>query len=104
NNRFEKQKARAVCEKLLRIATQMHDSERIGHAWCWLGFSRLWEGDFSAALEACDQACKLPVGGSPKREVTFGNWRTLSRSLASQALWLLGYPDRAAAMTRDALA
>jgi predicted ATPase len=55
------------------------------------------------ALEQFDRACELPLGGSPKREVTFGNWRTLSRSLASQTLWLLGYPDRAAVMSREAV-
>jgi predicted ATPase len=104
SNRFEKEKARTVCEKLLRIATRTHDPERIGHAWCWLGFSSLWEGNFRAALEQFDRACQLPVGGSPKREVTFGNWRTLSRSLASQTLWLLGYPDRAAVMSRESVA
>jgi tetratricopeptide (TPR) repeat protein len=104
SNRFEKEKARTVCEKLLRIATRTPDPERIGHAWCWLGFSSLWEGNFRAALEQFDRACQLPVGGSPKREVTFGNWRTLSRSLASQTLWLLGYPDRAAVMSRESVA
>jgi class 3 adenylate cyclase/tetratricopeptide (TPR) repeat protein len=103
NNRFERQKARAFCDELLSIATRLDDTERIGHAWCWLGFCSLWEGKFVAALEEFDQACKLPTGGSPKREITFGNWRTLSRSLSSFALWLLGYPVRAANRSREAL-
>jgi predicted ATPase len=43
------------------------------------------------------------VGSLPIREVTFGNWRTQSRSLASLALWVLGYPARATTRNREAL-
>jgi hypothetical protein len=103
SNGFERQKARAFCQELLSIATRLHDSERIGHAWCWLGFLSLWEGNFVAALEEFNEAYKLPLVGPPKREVTFDNWRSLSRSHASLALWVLGSPARAAARSREAL-
>jgi class 3 adenylate cyclase/tetratricopeptide (TPR) repeat protein len=103
SNGFQRQKARAFCEELLSIATRLHDSERIGHAWCWLAFSSMWEGNFVAALEAFEQAYKVPLGGAPKREVTIDNWRTLSRSHASLALWVLGYPARAASRSGEAL-
>jgi tetratricopeptide (TPR) repeat protein len=103
SNRLEQQKARTFCEQLLTIATRLHDSERIGHAWCWLGFSSLWEGSFRRAAKEFDESCKLPTSGSPKREVTFGNWRTLSRSLGSLVLWLLGYPERATARNAESL-
>jgi tetratricopeptide (TPR) repeat protein len=103
-NRLEgQQEARTFCTELLSIATRLHDSERIGHAWCWLGFLSLWEGNLIGALQEFEEAYKLPMSGSPKLEVTFGNWRTLCRSLSSLALWVSGYPARAAARGREAL-
>jgi tetratricopeptide (TPR) repeat protein len=104
SGRLEGQKeTRAFCRELLSIATRLHDSERIGHAWFWSGFSSLWQGNLAAALEEFDEAYKLPTSGSPKWEVSYGNWRTLCRSLASLALWVLGYPERAADRNREAL-
>jgi tetratricopeptide (TPR) repeat protein len=103
SNRLERQKAQAVCEELLEIGKRMHDSESIGRGRFWLGFSSLWEGNLSAALEEFDQAFQLPAGGLARREATFGHWRPLSRAFASLTLWLLGYPERATARSRESL-
>jgi tetratricopeptide (TPR) repeat protein len=100
---LEPQKFRAFCGKLLGIATRLDDTERIGHARLWLGFSFLWQGNFVAALPEFDEAYKLPTSGSPKQEVSYGNWRSLCRSLASLALWVLGYPAHATTRIREAL-
>jgi tetratricopeptide (TPR) repeat protein len=71
SGRLEGQKeTRAFCHELLSIATRLHDSERIGHAWFWSGFSSLWQGNLAAALEEFDEAYKLPTSGSPKWEVS----------------------------------
>jgi predicted ATPase len=63
----------------------------------------LFEGSFSAAVREFGESCKLTAGVAPRMEVTLGNWRSLSRSLGSLALLLLGYPERAAAMNAESL-
>jgi predicted ATPase len=67
------------------------------------GVLDLWQGNFIAALKEFDEAYKLPTSGSPKQEVSYGNWRSLCRSLASLALWVLGHPARAETRNREAL-
>jgi tetratricopeptide (TPR) repeat protein len=95
-NRLEWQRSLSVSEELLRISTRLRDSEMEGRARLWLGFSPLWAGNLRVAFEEFDQADKLPLRGTQfRREVTFGNWRTVCRSFASVTLWLLGNPDRA---------
>jgi tetratricopeptide (TPR) repeat protein len=74
-----------------------------GRARSWLGFSPFWEGDFTEAVEQLEQARKLPPGRTPRWKVTFGNWRVISRSVGALAWWMSGYPDRAAAISREAL-
>ncbi len=104
NNRFEREKARTFTEELLSVATRIGDAEKIGYARCWFGFPSLWEGNFRAALEEFEHTCRLPTSGSPVREISFANWRTLSRSFASLALWVLGYPNRAVAVSEESIA
>jgi class 3 adenylate cyclase/tetratricopeptide (TPR) repeat protein len=101
-NRLERQRSLSVSEELLRISIRLQDSEMEGRARLWLGFSPLWAGNLRVAIEEFDQADKLPIRGTQfRREVTFGNWRTICRSFASVTLWLLGNPDRAIARSEE---
>jgi class 3 adenylate cyclase/tetratricopeptide (TPR) repeat protein len=103
-NRPDRQKARAVCEELLGIAIRMDDPEKVGQARFWFGFSSLWEGNFSSALQEFDQVYRLAKGASSKPVVGFGGWRSDSRAFASLALWFLGYPERATARSSESFA
>jgi len=91
---------RAIAEELLRIALRMHNPETIGRARFWLGYSSLGEGNFMEAMEEFDQA-ELSAGVHSKREVAFWNWRIGNRAHASLALWILGYPARAKARSKE---
>ncbi len=99
-NRLEHRKARAVAQELLRIALRMHKPETVGRARFWLGYSSLNEGNFMEAMEEFDQA-ELSAGVHSKREVAFWNWRIGNRSMAAFAWWILGYPARAKARSKE---
>lgn len=102
-SRPEGQKADTICKELLAVATKTGNPEMAGQARSWLGFSAFWAGDFSEAVEQLEQARKLPAGRMPRWEVTFGNWRTVGRSVGALAWWISGYPDRAIGISREAL-
>jgi len=99
-NRLEHRKERAIAGELLRIALRMHKPETIGRARFWLGYSSLNEGNFMEAMEEFDQA-ELSAGVHSKREVAFWNWRIGNRAHASFAWWILGYPARAKARSKE---
>jgi hypothetical protein len=102
-NRPERQKADTICKELLAVAAKTGNAEMAGRARSWLGFSPFWEGDFTEAVEQLEQARKLPRGRMPRWKVTFGNWWVISRSVGALAWWMSGYPDRAVAISREAL-
>ena len=99
-NRLEHRKASAVAQELLRIAGRMHKPETIGRACFWLGYSSLSEANFIEAMEEFGQA-ELSAGTDSKRKVAFWNWRIGNRSMAAFALWILGYPARAKARSKE---
>jgi predicted ATPase len=77
----------------------------VGRARLWVANSFLYAGNFSATLaefkrieSAADQ---FSVRATSKKNAVLWNWRMQSRSFASFALWTLGYPERAAAKSRE---
>jgi len=103
-NRSESKKAHAVCDELLEIATEMHDTDMIGRARFWEAFSSFWQGNFVAALEDFDRAYELPMSARSKRELSYGGWQTVTRSLGALTLFIVGYPEKASLRNREALA
>jgi hypothetical protein len=52
-------------------------------------------GNFHSALDAFDRASKLSISFRSRQELSFGGWQTLTRSLSSLALAIVGYLERA---------
>ncbi|MBV8771306.1 MAG: hypothetical protein JO166_03080, partial [Deltaproteobacteria bacterium] len=97
--RSEHQKARALREELLAIAMRTGDPEMIGRAQFWLGHSSMFAGNFIAAQEEFKRAESVSTA-SGIRAATFGDWQSETLGLASLTAWCLGFPDRAAAISR----
>jgi class 3 adenylate cyclase/tetratricopeptide (TPR) repeat protein len=103
-NRIESTKVHAVCDELLRVATGIQDIDMIGRARFWEAFSLFWQGSFLAALENFDRAYELPKNVRSKRELSYGGWQNLTRSLGALTLFIVGYPDKAILRSREGLA
>ena len=101
--RLDFQTARLVYEKALAIALRQHDSDMVGHARSWLGYSLLYEGDFLAAGKEFQQAEKLSTSATAKRSARPYEWRVQSRAIGSFAYWALGYPQRATDKSKESL-
>jgi predicted ATPase len=105
--RGEYQRAHAICDELLRIATiqaaETADVEMIGQARTWRGYSLLYHGDFLKAKEDFDRVYNLPIAAAPKSEKLLFDWRIQSRAFASFILWVLGYPEAAQNIGAEAL-
>jgi class 3 adenylate cyclase/tetratricopeptide (TPR) repeat protein len=97
----EHQKLHAVGEELIRIARHTHNSEMVGHARFWLGTFWLEEGNFTAAAEEFELACKLPAGELSLPDSLGWDLRIRTRSLAALAWWMLGFPERALAKSAE---
>jgi class 3 adenylate cyclase/tetratricopeptide (TPR) repeat protein len=105
-NRFELPKARALGNDVLRIALHNGDPELVGRAWLGLGISTMWEGNFTSAMGELDEGYKMSAAASSKREreVQVWDWRFRNRYIAAWTSWALGYPERAAARSRESFA
>jgi hypothetical protein len=105
--RGEYQRAHAICDELLSIATiqpaETADVEMIGQARTWRGYSLLYHGDFLKAKEDLDRVYNLPIAAAPKSEKLLFDWRIQSRAFASFILWVLGYPEAAQNIGAEAL-
>jgi class 3 adenylate cyclase len=107
--RAEYQRAHSICDKLLRIATRVHDVEMIGQTRTWRGYSSLYHGDFLPAKEDFDHVYNLPIGVSHKQEKALFDlmpvygWRIESRAFSSFIFWVLGYPQFAQNRSAEAL-
>jgi class 3 adenylate cyclase/tetratricopeptide (TPR) repeat protein len=102
-NRFEWEKAQAACDELLQLASELNDPDMIGRAHLWSAFILLFQGNFHSALEALERAYKLPISFRSRQELSFGGWQTLTRSLSSLALAIVGYPERARLRNTEAI-
>jgi class 3 adenylate cyclase/tetratricopeptide (TPR) repeat protein len=107
SNRFEYEKMRTACDKLLALASDLNDTEMIGRAHFWSAFTPMWQGNFRAALEAFERAYSLPPGPisfRARQELSFGKWKPLTRSVSALALAIMGFPEKARARNREAIA
>ena len=102
SGQFELARARTLGNELLGIALRTQDPEMVGRARFDLGRTSMWLGDFVAARKELDQASELPVEGLLKEQTSFGNWQVRNRSLASLTTWILGFPDRAVVIVKEA--
>jgi class 3 adenylate cyclase/tetratricopeptide (TPR) repeat protein len=87
-----------------RLLTEGNESKNVdlqilGHRAS--GFSHFYLGELSEALEQREQVLALydPLRAARLRELTGGDARTAVDVFSPQALWMLGYPDRAAQMS-----
>jgi tetratricopeptide (TPR) repeat protein len=101
-NRAETDKTREVCEELLAIATELGDTDLVGRAHFWAGFSALWSGDFIVAMKSFDQAYELPRVPRSRQELSYGGWQPRTRVFGALALIVRGFPDRALARYEEA--
>ncbi len=106
--RGEFQTARDVGTHLLTFAEAARDPVMLLAAHNALGVVSLYAGDFEAALQHLERGVALshasdqsPTRSHPFRLVSPGVTCAIH---AAWTRWLLGYPDQAAARTRDALA
>ena len=106
--RGEFQTARAVGTHLLTMAEATRDAAMLLAAHNALGIVSLYAGDFEVALDHLERGIELygsdehgPTRSTAYRLVPPGVTCTIH---AAWTLWMLGYPDRAAARTREALA
>ncbi len=102
------QTAREVGTHLLTMADATRDATMLLAAHNALGIVSLYAGDFEVALDHLERGIELYRSDepSPTRSPAF---RLVPPGVtcaihAAWTLWMLGYPDRAAARTREALA
>jgi tetratricopeptide (TPR) repeat protein len=97
-----RQKWRAICEELPGIAQKTEDPEMIGRARFDLATSLFQDARFPEAVEQFEQAYHLaPNAFSRKRQLAPN---PLGPSFGALSVWVLGYPDRAIARSREVLA
>ena len=109
NIRGEVQIARDVGTRLLTVAEATHDAAMRLAAHNALGIMAFYGGEFDSALAHLDRGTELydPEQHSPDRSPAFRVGHDPGVSCAVYAAWtlhLLGYPARAAARMREALA
>lgn len=98
--------ARELGEELVRLALEQEDASLSVAAHFALGCTLCQLGEFSAAREHLEQATSLyDRQGQRSRVPVFGSdLGVFSLSLASHALWHLGYPDQALERSQRAIA
>jgi predicted ATPase len=107
--RAEFQTAREVGRDLLTMAEATQDTALLLAAHNALGVVSFYAGDFEAALAHLERGIELydPARHSPHRSPAFQLGQDPGVSCTTHAamtLWMLGYPARAAARMREALA
>ncbi|MBV8453774.1 MAG: hypothetical protein JOZ29_16105, partial [Deltaproteobacteria bacterium] len=95
-------RARALNMELLTIGERLQDLERVGWVRSRLGWVSMHEGDFPAAIQELDKVYRISAIPSLVHRLRPVNWRVHSRAYGSFALWVSGYPTRAAARAREA--
>jgi tetratricopeptide (TPR) repeat protein len=95
-------RAGALSRELLTIGERLQDLERVGWARSWLGWVSMHEGDFHTAIQELDHAYQISAIPSLAQRWRPYDWRVHSRSFASFALWVSGYPARATARAGEA--
>ena len=109
--RSEYDAARAVAEELLGLGERDRDSFVGATAHHALGMTALYRGEFIAAREHFERSLAL-YHPEQHRDRVLGedswalhvNQRVISLAFLGRVLWSLGYPDRALASNREAVA
>jgi predicted ATPase len=104
--RAEHHKARELAEEVFCIAQEAQDPDLLIEAHWAQGYTRVWTGEYPAALAHLEQGIALY---DPQRHhahtLRYGQEPGVSCRLhAMQVLWLLGYPDQALTRAKEALA
>jgi predicted ATPase len=102
SGRLDHQRAHVLYERALEIALLQNTSEMVGHVRSLLGYSYLYEGNFTAAINELEQADKLSAIVSSKKRAF--DWHVESRAWVSYAYWASGYPQRAVDKSKESLA
>ena len=103
--RAELQTARELGEELLTLAQLLQDPMSLLGAHFALGGALLCLGEFPLSRQQWEQHLALYNPLQHHAHVVLFGWDlgVFGRSWASHALWALGYPDQALAMSREAL-
>jgi predicted ATPase len=74
----------------------------VGHIRTWWGYTYLYEGNFTAAINELEEADKLSAI-TPKQGFRLYDWRVQCRAFASYSYLALGYPQRAIDKSKESL-
>jgi predicted ATPase/DNA-binding winged helix-turn-helix (wHTH) protein len=101
------QTARDVASHVLTLAETTGDVASLVAAHSALGVASIYAGELEVALDHCERAIDLygrhESEATPSYTSRLSDPRVTSTVYAAWALWMLGYPDRAAARAREAL-
>jgi predicted ATPase len=102
--RAELQTARALSEELLTLASHLHDPTYLLGAHWTLGGALFCLGEFALACAHWEQGLTLYEPQQHQAHTLLFGWDlgVFGRAWAPHALWALGYPDQALAMSREA--
>jgi predicted ATPase len=105
NNRADYPRARALGERLLRLAQQVHDAALLLEAHHALWGTLLWSGEFASARAHIEQGRALydPQQHHAHARLYGHDPGVCGLSCAALSLWILGYPDQALQRRREAL-
>jgi tetratricopeptide (TPR) repeat protein len=95
------EQAFALDKELLATGERLRDPEVVGSARFWLGYFSFYRGSFHEALEELDRVRHLSTVAGSLAQLGTLSWRLQNHSIASVALWAMGYPERASARIRE---
>jgi class 3 adenylate cyclase/predicted ATPase len=92
-------------EQLLALARRSDDPSHLIEAHLAVGCPQYWRGEFTTALAHVEQTMTLydPARHAPLARVYGEDPGVSSRVYGAQALWVLGFPDRALARIDEAI-
>src|SRR5262249_37507049 len=96
--------ARDLAEQLLTLAQRGHDPARISLAHLALGSTLYWLGENEAALSYLAQGVALYETQSRRSSSVVHDTGVGCLVFLARTLWHLGFPDRARARAREAIA
>ena len=94
--------AKELAEKILNLSRLMNSEVAQAAAFCALGSTCLWRGQFDLACQHLEQAIAIYDRDIP-RYLPMGQALVPSRSQMSWALWMTGYSDQAQKRAAEAL-
>ncbi len=103
--RTELEKAYELAQRTMQIAEAHRDANMLLMAHTSLGATLLYQGHFSRALQHLETGLAQESGDEGEAGVTpsVADLRVSALSLSALALWVRGYPEKAAAQSREAV-